>query len=459
MAKLLCTLLALFMAIVPAETQAAPPSHALNALEGLAPFGMLLDTPSGRAALEANRLVTWQVESNNANQPLLQPFPQQQQQALRDAFITGANADELADGLGSGLGKAYQTLVGYKSDDDGATSTPTGSLHSVEALIAYAYSLSGSDSTAAKYFFANGNDQNGDKACKTPVIEGAAALLARPGAAVDIFGRAYTLPSSALGADPCGDSRPFQTDHRLLMFTGSDFWGLRSGNALYLEGPTQDLRSSPSFPSGHTTYGYTESVLLGILVPGRYAQMVVRGAEYGNDRIIMGAHYAMDVLGGRTLALYDLAHLLKGDPAYVNQTLAHAAPIADFTQAVTDARSELHNALGTACKRSTATCGSDVGRFDDPAKDAAFYESTQTYGLPVVHADTAGTSEDVGALAPEAGYLLTAAFPKLSLKEADDLLTATEGPGGGFLDDGSAFGVYSRIDLYKAITTCTRCNV
>jgi hypothetical protein len=29
-------------------------------------------------------------------------------------------------------------------------------------------------------------------------------------------------------------------------------------------------------------------------------------------------------------------------------------------------------------------------------------------------------------------------------------LTETEGPGGGFLDDGSAFGVYSRIDLYTA---------
>jgi hypothetical protein len=28
--------------------------------------------------------------------------------------------------------------------------------------------------------------------------------------------------------------------------------------------------------------------------------------------------------------------------------------------------------------------------------------------------------------------------------------TLTEGPGGGFLDNGSAFGVYSRLDLYKA---------
>jgi hypothetical protein len=53
-------------------------------------------------------------------------------------------------------------------------------------------------------------------------------------------------------------------------------------------------------------------------------------------------------------------------------------------------------------------------------------------------------------LAPEAGYLLTVAFPYLTLAEADAILTETEGPGGGFLDNGSAFGVYSRLDLYKA---------
>ena len=70
--------------------------------------------------------------------------------------------------------------------------------------------------------------------------------------------------------------------------------------------------------------------------------------------------------------------------------------------------------------------------------------------MPVVFSKTAGTVEDVGKLAPEAGYLLTAAFPSLTLEQADRILTETEGPGGGFLDDGSAFGVYSRLNLYAA---------
>jgi hypothetical protein len=63
--------------------------------------------------------------------------------------------------------------------------------------------------------------------------------------------------------------------------------------------------------------------------------------------------------------------------------------------------------------------------------------------LPVVYPNVAAATEDVGRLAPEAGYLLVAAFPSLTLAQADAILTATEGPGGGFLDNGSAFGVYS----------------
>jgi hypothetical protein len=30
------------------------------------------------------------------------------------------------------------------------------------------------------------------------------------------------------------------------------------------------------------------------------------------------------------------------------------------------------------------------------------------------------------------------------------MLTETEGPGGGFLDDGSPFGIYSRLNLIAA---------
>jgi hypothetical protein len=38
----------------------------------------------------------------------------------------------------------------------------------------------------------------------------------------------------------------------------------------------------------------------------------------------------------------------------------------------------------------------------------------------------------------------------LTLEQADQILTETEGPGGGFLDNGTPFGVYSRLNLFAA---------
>ena len=179
--------------------------------------------------------------------------------------------------------------------------------------------------------------------------------------------------------------------------------------------------------------------------------MLVRAAEYGNDRILLGAHYAMDVLGGRTLALYDMAHLLANDPAYMGRTLRGAPIIKDFAAALKTARAEMIAALQAACGKSVEECSvEDTGRLSDAAADSAFYADTQTYNLPVVYPKTAAIAEDVGKLAPEAGNLLTVAYPSLTLEQADEILTRTEGPGGGFLDDGSSFGVYSRIDLHAA---------
>jgi hypothetical protein len=269
------------------------------------------------------------------------------------------------------------------------------------------------------------------------------AILKTIGGTTDVYGKNYGLPAGSPGADAYGNSRPFQTEPNVTRIFGLDYFNSPADNSVYNRGPIMNLINSPSFPSGHTTYGYTGTLLLAVLVPERYPQLVARGAEYGNDRIIMGAHYTMDVIGGRTLALYDMAHLLANDRAYVGQN--------DFQAAVKKARTELDSVLRAACGNTIEVCAKeDTGRLSNPAANEAFYAATQTYDLPVVYPKNAGVLEDVGKLAPEAGYLLTLAFPSLTLEQADRILTETEGPGGGFLDDGLPFGVYSRLNLYAA---------
>jgi hypothetical protein len=413
----------------------------IAALNGLAPVTVLLNTAAGRAALGANFAVTGGIQTGAIELPTLLPFPEQQQQALRDVFITSGDLAELADGLGTTLGAAYVAHAHYIDRKNFTNISPT-----VADLIRYANATSGDNSNSAKYFFAN-ETTDGTK----PVSAEALEILKTNGGSPDPFGHAYGFPAGSAGADKYGDSRPFETEPSLTRIVGPDYFSSPADNYVYNRGPMMNLIDSPSYPSGHATYGYTGVLVLAILVPERYQQMIARGAEYGNDRIIVGAHYAMDVLGGRTLALYDMAHLLANDPAYLVHTVKGDTSITDFRQTVKAARTEMVKALEASCGKPLVECArEDTGRFSNPAADQAFYAYTQTYNLPVVYPKNADVVEDVGKLAPEAGYLLTVAFPSLSLEQADRILTETEGPGGGFLDDGKPFGIYSRLNLYAA---------
>jgi hypothetical protein len=417
----------------------------LAALGGLVPVTALENSAEGQAALKANFKVTGAVQDGSAKQPLLLPWPDAQKQALRDAFITFSNANELADALGTKLGGAYQAATAC-TIAEGARAPHCADLSpAVAKIIGYAVMMAEKDAGAGKFFFANATTDG-----KTPAPPEAMKTMSAIGGKPDMFGRAYNLPAGSPGANPFGNSRPFQTEPQVTPIEGPDFFGAPSNNMAYLRGPVQDLTKSPSYPSGHTTYGYTESLLLALLAPERYPQMVVRAAEYGNSRIIVGAHYAMDVLGGRTVALYDLAQLLANKPGYVGVERRNIK-IDDFRAAVAEARAEFAKALAAPCGGPIAGCVSgDSSRFADATRNETFYKATQTYDLGIVFQQTADKKEDVAKLAPEAGYLLTVAYPKLTLEQANQILTDTEGSGGGFLDDGSAFGVYSRLDLYHA---------
>jgi hypothetical protein len=433
-------------ALLAFQVQAQSASD-IAVLKGLAPVTALPNTSAGNAALGANYAVTGGIQTGAIAQPTLLPFAEQQQQALRDVFITGRNLAQLADGLGTTLGAAYLTRAHYIDRQHFAELS-----QAISEVIEYAEAATAANSASAKYFFGNETTDG-----KTAASAEAIAILQQLGGSPDMFGRAYGFPAGAPGADPYGNSRPFQTETNVTRIIGFDYFHTPADNIVYNRGPMMNLVQNPSYPSGHTVYGYTGAIVLGVLLPERYPQMIVRGAEYGNDRILIGAHYAMDVLAGRTLALYAMAHLLANDPVYMGQSFRNARVIKDFQAAVKSARADMTAALQAGCGKTLEVCArEDTSRFSDSAANEAFYSVTQTYNLPIVYEKTAAATEDVRKEAPEAGYLLTAAFPSLTLDEADQILTETEGPGGDFLDDGSTFGVYSRLNLYAAARRALR---
>ena len=147
--------LAVLALSVPATAQTATD---LDVLKGLSPVATLGKTDAGKAALAANLAVTGAIQNGTSSQPTLLPFAQQQQQALRDAWITDPNAYQLADGLGSALEAAYQAATGYALvEEDGKKKVKAGQISpAVARYIAYGNATSRGGSNLAKYFFANG---------------------------------------------------------------------------------------------------------------------------------------------------------------------------------------------------------------------------------------------------------------------------------------------------------------
>ena len=61
-------------------------------------------------------------------------------------------------------------------------------------------------------------------------------------------------------------------------------------------------RRSASYPSGHTTRGWTVALVLSELLPDRASEILKVGYEYGTSRVIVGFHYQTDVQAARTAA-------------------------------------------------------------------------------------------------------------------------------------------------------------
>lgn len=58
------------------------------------------------------------------------------------------------------------------------------------------------------------------------------------------------------------------------------------------------LRKNGSYPSGHTTIGWVMALVLSELRPERANELLKRGYEFGQSRIICGAHWKSDVDAG-----------------------------------------------------------------------------------------------------------------------------------------------------------------
>lgn len=79
-----------------------------------------------------------------------------------------------------------------------------------------------------------------------------------------------------------------------------------------------------SYPSGHSTLGYSLAMTLAVLIPEKAQALMSRGQDYAYSRVVCGSHYITDTRASQALAAAFVTLLLK-DPAFqAKLSAAHA---------------------------------------------------------------------------------------------------------------------------------------
>lgn len=80
----------------------------------------------------------------------------------------------------------------------------------------------------------------------------------------------------------------------------------------------QELSTNGSYPSGHTSIGWATALVLAEINPERQNEILKRGYEMGESRVICGYHFQSDVDAGRITGAVTVARL-HADPAFQKQ--------------------------------------------------------------------------------------------------------------------------------------------
>lgn len=75
----------------------------------------------------------------------------------------------------------------------------------------------------------------------------------------------------------------------------------------------QELNPHKSFPSGHTILGWSAALLMMEINPDRANEILARGYRYGENRVVVGAHWQSDTDAGRLAASVAYAKLHTSD--------------------------------------------------------------------------------------------------------------------------------------------------
>jgi len=208
---------------------------------------------------------------------------------------------------------------------------------------------------------------------------------------------------------------------------------------VYRDKPGGDAWASTSgaYPSGHTSQAYWQGTTLATLLPELAPQILARTSEAGNNRVIMAAHYPLDVMGGRMMG-QNIVERRLNDP--------------QFRVLITAAAAELRTVLETGCGNTIEACiAADTPYLSDEAA-LAIYTERMSYGFPQISPAGQPVTVPVGAES-----LLLTSHPDLTDPQRRQLLALTAIDSGYPLDEGTE-GSWQRLNLAAAMAADVTVN-
>ncbi|AYO36631.1 autotransporter outer membrane beta-barrel domain-containing protein [Serratia sp. P2ACOL2] len=187
-----------------------------------------------------------------------------------------------------------------------------------------------------------------------------------------------------------------------------------------------------SFPSGHTWSGFKQAIALSLIFPERGSEIFSRALQFGESRVIVGAHFPTDTIASRVGSYFSLAQLLADDSI--------AATLADLAKAT---RSE----IAKGCHENTGGCiaATQPGTPLYSSNSIGYYGKKESADVPRI------TPDD---MPDKAGYLLRLRFPYLTEANWRSILASTAYPSnslaGWTIQSGNPDSFWGVIDLPKA---------
>ncbi|WP_182050519.1 phosphatase PAP2 family protein [Changpingibacter yushuensis] len=181
-----------------------------------------------------------------------------------------------------------------------------------------------------------------------------------------------------------------------------------------------------SFPSGHARTFQVEALGLATLLPELAPQLLARGAEGGESRVVLGVHYPLDVIAGKAMG---------------TRMVAQRWADKDYrTNVILPAQKELRAALESKCGMSIAKCvASDTAWKSD---EASVTQATSLMTFGFTKTGKSGVALEV----PEgAEDLLLTTFPNLTDEQRRQVLALTATDSGYPLDLSGATKVSSKV--------------